>query len=106
MEAKKVMKYRNCDIERIVAIIPTGHRHLRMIVEFPDQVIVLNEAAVAAIVRAYIDIITHPQRSSLELVVKRFRPEEIKPTYSECQLIESDTTEEELRQRWGDVAIR
>ncbi|MEM2006792.1 MAG: hypothetical protein QXG17_00085 [Sulfolobales archaeon] len=100
---KKVLRYRNCDVERVVAIIPRGHRHVRMIIELSDQVLVFSEATVAAIARAYVNIITHPQKRSTELVVKKFKPEEIKPAYSECQLIESSATDEELQQEWGDV---
>ncbi|MEM1930526.1 MAG: hypothetical protein QXZ60_01590 [Sulfolobales archaeon] len=100
--AKKVLRYRNCDIERIVAIIPRGHRHMRMIIELPDQILVFSEATTAAIARAYISVVTHPQRRSIELIMRKFKPEEIKPAYSECQLIESSATDEELQQEWGD----
>lgn len=100
---KNVLRYRNCDVERIVAIIPREHKHLRVIIELPDQVIVFSEATIAAIVRAYVNIVAHPQKKSVELVLRRFKPSEIKPAYAECQLIESTATEEELQQKWESI---
>ncbi|MCS7098946.1 MAG: hypothetical protein RMH84_05255 [Sulfolobales archaeon] len=106
MSSKKLVRYRNCDVERIVAVVPRGHRHLRMIVELPDQVIVLSEATVAAIVRAYIDVVTHPTRRAVELVVRRYQSKEVKPAYSECQLVESSSRDEEVQKIWEELASR
>lgn len=101
--AKKITLYRNCDVVRLVAIIPRGHKHLRMVIELEDQVVVLHEATVAAIVRAYVDVVTHPKRRSIELVMSRFKSGDVKPGYAECQLVESSATEEELLLKWGDA---
>lgn len=99
-----MVRYRNCDIERVVAVVPRGHKHLRLIIELPDQVIVFSEATVAAIVRAYIDVVTHPTRRATELIARKFQPEEIKPTYSECQLVESLRRDEEVQKILEDLA--
>ncbi len=103
---KRVVRYGNCDVERVVAIVPRGHRHLRLVLEFPDQVVVLSEATVAAIVRAYVSVVAHPARSSAELVLKRFERGEVKPGYAECQLVETTTPEEELQRLWRDAVLK
>ncbi|MCS7104217.1 MAG: hypothetical protein NZ954_01445 [Thermofilaceae archaeon] len=85
--------YRNEDVERVIAFIPVGHKHLRLILEMKDQTIVLQEATVAAIVRAYVSVAIHPTRRVIELV--RVKPAERKPGYAEDQLIESGKDESE-----------
>lgn len=102
---KRLVVYRNCDVERLLVAIPKGHKHLRLIIEFKDQVIVLQEATVAAIVRAYVDTVTHPKRRCVELVMKEFKPSEIKNGYAFCQLIEGSSSEEEILKKWEDIHI-
>jgi len=80
--------YRNTDVEKIVAAIPRGHKHLRLALFLKDQVIVLQEATVAAIVRAYINIIAHPLRKGVVLERRNLCSKEKKPGYAEFQLIE------------------
>jgi len=89
-----VRVYRNEEVRRVIAFIPAGHAHVRLILELADQTIVLQEATVAAIVRAYISIVTHPTRRAVELVHVRIA--ERKPMYAEHQLIESGRGEDEV----------
>lgn len=96
LSMKSVKVYRNEDVKRIVAFIPPGHRHLRLLIELEDQVIVLQEASVAAIVRAYIDVVTHPSRKAVEMISKRMSGNERKPGYAEFQLVETDRSEDEV----------
>ncbi len=86
--------YRNEDVKRVVAFIPPGHMHVRVLIELPDAVIVLQEATVAGIVRAYIDVATHPTRRAVELVSRRLS--ERKAGFAESQLVESGRSEEEV----------
>ncbi len=88
LEDKEVKIYRNSDVEAIIAGIPRGHYHIRMMLVFKNQAIVLHEATIAAIVRAYIDIITHPLRRAV--VMYRRRLTEKKHGYAQDQLIEVD----------------
>ncbi len=88
--------YRNEDVKRIIAFIPPSHRHIRIVIEFNDQTIVLQEATIAAIVRAYIDIATHPNRKAIEMISKRMGSNERKPGYAEHQLIETNRSEEDI----------
>lgn len=88
--------YRNSDVVRVVALIPPGHRHLRLFLELEDQVVVLHEAAVAAIVRAYIDVVTHPTRRAVELVRAEPSASSRKQGYAEHQLVESGRSEDDI----------
>lgn len=93
---------RNADVARIIAGIPRGHYHLRLVIEARDGTrIVLHEATVAAIVRAYANIVMHPTRRALELV--QACPETRKPGYARHQLVESPRGEEEVLDELEEV---
>lgn len=75
------------DVAGIVAEIPAGHRHLRTTVTLADGTsVTLQEATVAALVRAYTAVKTHPLRTRMELK-GRVVPER-KEGYAEWQLLE------------------
>lgn len=88
--------YRNEDVVKVVGVIPKGHHHLRLLIFFKDQVIVLHEATVAAIVRAYVDIVSHPTRRAVELVQTRLGRDVRKLGYAEVQLVDSLRSEDEI----------
>ncbi len=54
--------YRNEDVLEIIAAIPHGHQHTGFLIRFKDQEILLQEATVAALVRAYVLVSLHPLR--------------------------------------------
>jgi len=59
---------------KVVAAIPTGHRHLRMALFFDDgEVVVLTEALAAGLARAYIDVAAHPTRRGSSSASRRCR---------------------------------
>jgi len=94
---ERVCVYPNEGVRRVIAFIPPGHLHLRLILELEDQTIVLHEATVAAIVRAYTDITTHPIRRAIELERKFLgKGSGKKPFYARSQLLETDRLEEEI----------
>ncbi|ABL87462.1 hypothetical protein Pisl_0283 [Pyrobaculum islandicum DSM 4184] len=81
---------------KVVAAIPTGHKHLRMALFFDSgDVIVLTEALAAGIARAYIDIVTHPTRRGVVLCVKEI---DGKPGYAKIQLVECGGEEDAIRE--------
>jgi len=94
--SKPVRVYKNEDVKRVVAFIPPGHRHVRIVIELEDQVIVLQEASAAGVIRAYIDVVTHPTRRVVELVSRRLPEELRKQGYAEFQLVESGRSEDEV----------
>lgn len=94
------MEYiRTKDVKRVLLGVPRGHRHLRLALELRDgRVIILSEATVASIVRAFVTLYTHPSMRALELVGSLVADR--KPGYAEYQLLESgkspDSIEKEL----------
>lgn len=92
--------YRNSDVLKIVGFIPPGHRHIRLAIVLKDQIIVLQEATVAAIVRAYIDIISHPTRKAIEYIQVKLDKNIRKNGYAEHQLVESNKSEDEIIYEW------
>jgi len=86
--------YPNEKVKRVIAAIPPGHKHLRLVIELEDQTIVLQEATAAAIVRAYVDVVTHPARKAVEFASKKVVG--AKNGYAEHQLVESEKGEEEV----------
>jgi len=96
MEQPRV--YPNECVHRIIAFIPEDHMHVRFVVELSDQTIVLHEAVVAALVRAYALVATHPVRRAVELESRQLGRGERKPGYAEWQLLETSRSEEEVRE--------
>jgi len=87
--------YRNEDVCRIIAFIPRGHMHVRVLLEFCDGLkIVLQEATVSALVRAFLDVLLHPRRRAVEL--HKALVDDRKPGYARHQLVESGRGEEEV----------
>ena len=90
------MVFRNEDIRRVVVAIPEGHRHVRTIIETSKgETFTFQEATIAGIVRAYVDIKTHPEIHAVELV-RREIPDR-KKGYTRHQLLETDADEGALR---------
>lgn len=101
--AKEIKVYKNSDVVKIVAFIPPCHRHIRLVLITKDQAIVLHEATVAAIVRAYIDITTHPVRKAVEYNQAKLEKDLKKPGYADNQLIESGKVETEIINEWSKI---
>lgn len=75
------------DVVQVVAEIPKNHRHLRTTLQLADGTsITLQEATVAAIVRAYVAIKTDPVRKSMQLSGRKLT--ERKSGYAAWQLLE------------------
>jgi hypothetical protein len=86
---------RNSDIKRVLAGIPEGHSHIRVIIETADgETIVLQEATIAAIVRAYTSIKTSPMLKAVELRSVELR--ERKQGYADHQLMETGRDESQV----------
>jgi hypothetical protein len=87
------MVIKNEDIDELIIEVPEGHRHLRTILRLKDgREIILQEATVANLVRAYTTVKTHP---TIERVVqKSVRLSERKPGFAEWQLVESISEED------------
>ena len=81
------MNIRNEDIKEILVEIPEGHKHIRTKITLQDDTeLVLQEAAVANITRAYITVKTHPQKESVKLKGRQLTDK--KDGYADWQLLE------------------
>ena len=81
------MNIRNEDIKEILVEIPKGHRHIRTKITLQDDTeLVLHEAAIANITRAYITVKTHPQKESVKLKGRQLTDK--KDGYADWQLLE------------------
>ncbi|MCD4785631.1 MAG: hypothetical protein K8T10_17555 [Candidatus Eremiobacteraeota bacterium] len=81
--------YRNSDVKSVTMGVPSGHRHIRTVIETVEgEVFVFQEATVSAIVRAYTTIKTHPQKSAVRLDGEELDTK--KKGYAGYQLMESD----------------
>jgi len=89
---------RNEDIEQVMIGKPKGHKHLRICLKLKDKTIILQEAAIANILRAYITIKTHPTVKALILERKIMSPESVKEGYAKHQLLEVQKNEEEIEE--------
>ena len=78
---------RNEDIERVTLAVPDGHQHLRATITLKDgSEIVLQEATLANLSRAYVGLKTHPTRRSVVLVGREVSDR--KSGFASWQLVE------------------
>jgi len=90
---KKV--YPNDGISRILMGVPEDHSHLRTIIETnKGETLVFQEATIAALVRAYTDIKTHPRKTGVELALKEL--ESTKTGYAPFQLMETKNSKRSI----------
>lgn len=81
------MELSNADIREVEMSVPPGHHHLRTRIRLESgEEIVLQEATVANLVRAYVTIKTHPQKEALRL--RGTQLEEMKRGFADWQLLE------------------
>jgi len=85
------MVIRNSDVLSLELCVPEGHQHLRATLELEGGTrIVLQEATVANLVRAYVTLITSPTRRSLRLRGQAVAPRDLKEGFAPWQLIEEE----------------
>jgi hypothetical protein len=81
------MIIRNEDIREVIIEAPEGHLHLRTTIVLRDGTeFVLQEAALANIVRAFVTVKTHPLKRSVRLTGRMI--EDGKEGYAQWQLVE------------------
>jgi uncharacterized protein YpmB len=90
----KVRIYRNDEVYRVISYIPKGHRHIRVYIETSDSRIVLQEATVSAILRAFIGVKMHPKKLAIELRLESL--DNVKEGYAKYQLIETGRPENNI----------
>lgn len=85
---------RNEDVERVLIGVPTGHEHLRVVIEAKRERIVLHEATIANIVRGFVAVKTHPKLGAIEL--RKVKVERGKKGFAAFQLLETGREEKEV----------
>jgi hypothetical protein len=81
----------NSDVEEITLSVPAGHRHLRAALRLRSgEELLLQEATVAALVRAYVTVKTHPVKSGIRLIGRQMEDDGKKPEFASWQLLEGD----------------
>ena len=91
----RTLMIKNEDIVSALLAVPEGHRHLRLALTTKDgDRIILQEAAVAAVVRAYVALKTHPVKQTVKMV--SMTPEGLKKGYAKDQLIEVESEDAEV----------
>ena len=96
----KYEHFRNSDIKSVTMGIPNGHRHLRTIIKTEKGNFVFQEATIAAIVRAYTTIKTHPQKKGIRLIGQE-TPDR-KKGYAPYQLVETDEISDKITGEMGN----
>jgi hypothetical protein len=79
----------NGDVLELELAVPPGHHHLRAVLRLRDGgEVVLQEATVANLVRAYVDLKTHPFRESVCLAGRELNASQRKEGFAAWQLLE------------------
>ena len=93
MAGTRVIK--NEDISQAIIAVPEGHSHLRLALTTKDgDTVILQEAALAAVVRAYTTLKTHPVKRAVKLV--SVKPVRLKEGYAKDQLLEVELADPEV----------
>ncbi len=94
----RVRLVRNEDVKFLAAFIPIGHRHVRILINLGDEVLIFQQAFIDALIRAYTSVALHPYRKCQVLKLRRLSSRERKEGFAEYQLIELKINEERMLQ--------
>ena len=85
------------DVKRLIAFIPKGHIHTRVLLELNDgSLIIFQQALIDGLIRAYFSISLHPAKTAVELVPKTLGKGVRKQGFAKTQLMESNRREYEV----------
>lgn len=97
-----IKKIRNSQIKRIIIGVPLGHQHLRAVIDLTDGMqLVLHEATLASLTRAFITTKLDPIRSAVELEGKVLV--EQRKDFAAYQLIETKKCSRTVRQELTQI---
>jgi len=92
----KVRVLKNSDVKFMAAFIPHGHRHVRVLINIGDEILILQQATIDALIRAYTSVALHPLRKAHALILKKLPSKERKEGFAEYQLVEVSIDEDML----------
>lgn len=93
----------NEEINRLLVGIPRGHRHVRAVLQLEDETLILQEATLANLCRAYIRISTDPRPGGQALELSADCSEDRKPGYARCQHLETARRAEEVANELAEL---
>ncbi len=97
MTCENVKHVRVEDVERVIAFIPKGHQHVRLLLKLKGgETLILQQALLDGMLRAYVNVSLHPVRKAAELVPKELLKTEKKAGFARWQLVESGRAESEI----------
>ena len=86
----KIHIIRNEDVNKVLVGVPKGHKHIRISIELQNGLsLILQEATIANILRAYTTVKTHPSVRAQELEMQTLSTKQRKEGYAVHQLIET-----------------
>ena len=78
--------------------VPRGHRHLRAVLVTEEGTLVISEAVLANLVRAYVTLKTHPTVKTVHLCQQQ--PAVRKEDFASFQLLECGEEEQVREEMW------
>ena len=93
---ENIIRLSTTEVEQIVFGIPENHKHCRLMIKTnQNQTFIFSEALVAAIVRSYVSVKTHPTRRAIKMAQKIIaKPKDDFATY---QLIETTANDSDIQ---------
>ncbi len=98
---KKISIFPNESVQRVLIGTPTGHKHLRVVVETSNRILLFHEATLANVVRAFVAAKTHPQMEAVELVLKK--SQQFRPGFASAQLLEQAEPQSDIQKKLDDL---
>ncbi len=100
----RVRILKTSDVMRVIAFIPPGHRHTRVLIELrTGERLILQQATVDGIIRAYASVALHPSRKACELILRHLSSAERKEGFAKWQLIESERNEDDVMREITEI---
>ena len=93
---ENITRLSTTEVKQIIFGIPENHKHCRLMIKTnQNQTFIFSEALVAAIVRSYVSVKTHPTQRGIEMAQKIIaKPKDDFATY---QLIERTTDDRDIQ---------
>ncbi len=92
----KVRIIRNEDVKFLAAFIPLGHKHVRVLINLGNEILIFQQAFIDALIRAYTSVALHPYKKCQALTLRKLSNKERKEGFAEYQLIEVDIDEDKV----------
>lgn len=86
----------NEQIERLLVGVPTGHQHIRAALQLQGETLLLQEATIANLCRAYLRVSTEPRPDAQALELRADAGSSRRAGFALHQLLETDRPASEV----------